>query len=575
VGAVVLIVCCVGPTPLQETAARPWWKSAVIYEIYTRSFSDSNGDGVGDLNGITQKLDYLAALGVDALWLTPFYASPNRDFGYDIADYRAVSAEHGTLADFDRLVREAGRRELRVLVDLVLNHTSDRHRWFAESRSSRSALKRDWYIWRDGKDGGPPNNWQSIFGGSAWELDPQTGQYYYHFFFKEQPDLNWRNPEVRAALADVMRFWLDRGVAGFRLDVPDTLLEDPALTDNPIREGVNWVGDPNMEHLHNMGLTEVHEIMRELRALVDVYPGTILLGETSSPKDAHDLIRWYGENDDELHLAMNFFFTGVRELSVAGFVPPIEQAERHAEQAWPVFLLSNHDRPRQMSRFGDGNHDREIGKMLAALILTLPGTPILYYGEELGMVSSDPKSLDAVKDPVGKLFWPQFKGRDGTRTPMQWDSSENAGFSTGIPWLPVPSSASTFNVATESGDSDSILNFYKNLLGLRRASSALRDGDWRRLEGSGDDVLSYLRVGSEETVWVALNLGDSYRSLSLNAACFGSKGTNIGPLLSSHQSRDEFASAEMRLAPYETFIARIGSERTTAGKRDLLDGCSH
>ena len=339
-----------------------WWKEAVIYQIYTRSYADSNGDGIGDLNGITAKLDYLADLGIDAIWLTPFYESPNVDFGYDIANYMTVGKEYGTLSDYDRLISEAASRGIHIINDLVLNHTSDRHPWFVDSRSSRSSSKRDWYIWHDPVDDSAPNNWQSIFGGSAWEMDTLTDQYYYHFFYPGQPDLN-------------------------------------------------------MLHEYNMDLPEVHGIMRQLRKVVDEYPAAILLGETGSPETIDELLKWYGDSD-ELHLAMNFLYTNVKELSAEEFIKHILDSGRNAHIGWPVYLLSNHDPTRHLNRFADSLHNNAIAKQLAAMTLTLRGTPILYYGEEIGMTTHNPIRLEDVKDPIGRLFWPNFKGRDGSRTPM-------------------------------------------------------------------------------------------------------------------------------------------------------------
>ena len=529
-----------------------WWKEAVIYQIYTRSYADSNGDGIGDLNGITAKLDYLADLGIDAIWLTPFYESPNVDFGYDIANYMTVGKEYGTLADYDRLISEAASRGIQIINDLVLNHTSDRHPWFVDSRSSRSSTKRDWYIWHDPVDDSAPNNWQSIFGGSAWEMDALTDQYYYHFFYPGQPDLNWRNPAVQDALNKVMRFWLDRGAAGFRLDVPDTLLEDPGMRDNPIDEGLNWVGDPNMLHEYNMDLPEVHGIMRQLRKVVDEYPAAILLGETGSPETIDELLDWYGDSD-ELHLAMNFLYTNVKELSAEEFKKHVIDSDRNADIGWPVYLLSNHDRTRHLSRFADSLHNDAIAKQLAAMTLTLRGTPILYYGEEIGMTTQNPIRLEDVKDPIGRLFWPDFKGRDGSRTPMQWNSSQYSGFSQAKPWLSVPDTAAKINVETQLNDDHSILTFYHKLLAVRKSSSALRHGEWTHIPRPSHEVFAYLRHSSSETILVIHNMSASVHDLDLQELIVSS----TFEVLLSNQNRQLITETLLHLQPYETLIAQV------------------
>jgi alpha-glucosidase len=398
-------------------SANPWWKHAVVYEIYPRSFADSNGDGMGDIKGITSKLDYLKGLGVDALWLTPCYPSPQVDFGYDISDYTTIAPEYGTMADFDELVAEARKRNIRIIMDLVMNHTSDKHPWFVESSSSKDNPKRDWYIWRDG--GGettPPNNWTSIFGHSAWKFDPRTNQYYYHFFYPEQPDLNWRNPEVRKAMYDVAKFWLDRGVAGFRLDAIGTLFEEPDLPDNPVLAGKNKFGDPNTEWIHNDHLPEVHDVLKELRKVLDSYPDDrVLIGETSG-KDVTDLCTMYGKNLDEIQLPMNFFFAYINKLSPTEFRTRIGEWDKNPSGGWPLYFFSNHDQVRHYVRYGDKVNNDDIAKLTATMLLTLRGTPLLYYGEELGMENNDPKTKEAVQDPIGKLGWPEEIGRDGERT---------------------------------------------------------------------------------------------------------------------------------------------------------------
>src|SRR6201987_5147689 len=387
-----------------------WWKHAVIYEIYPRSFQDSNGDGIGDLNGITQRLDYLKELGIDAIWITPMYPSPQVDFGYDISDYTAIDPQYGTMADFDRLMKEAKAHDIRVIVDFVPNHTSDKHPWFIESSSSRTNPKRDWYIWRDGKGPGrPPNNWQSWFGHSAWKFDPRTGQFYYHHFYPEQPDLNWRNPEVRKAMYDVMRFWLDRGVAGFRLDAVSRLFEDPNLHDDPILPGKNAYGDPNIQHKYTDNLPEIHQVLRAMRRVVDAYPGSpVLISEADEP-NIKELTKMYGAKDDEVQLPMDFQIADVNKLSAPDFRRLLDEVENNSVHGQPHYFFSNHDQARQWDRYGDGVHNDQIAKLMAALLLATRATPLMYYGEEIGMRTTDPVRKENVQDPIWKIGCPQEK----------------------------------------------------------------------------------------------------------------------------------------------------------------------
>jgi alpha-glucosidase len=545
--------------PSRDARGHEWWRHAVFYEIYPRSFADADGNGIGDLGGITSKLDYLKSLGVDAIWITPCYPSPQVDFGYDVSDYRAIAPEYGTLADFDRLMAEATRRGIRIVMDLVMNHTSDRHPWFVESRASRESPKRDWYVWRDGSGRGkPPNNWISVFGGSAWQWDERTGQYYYHFFYKEQPDLNWRNPAVKDAYFDVARYWMERGVAGFRLDAIGTLFEDPALADNPVDPGVNWLGDPNMRHEHNTDLPEVHDVVRDLRQLADSYPGDrVLIGETGGQTIA-EIARWYGAKRDEFQLPMNFRFANVNKLSAPEFRQRIADADTNPAGGWPVYLLGNHDEDRQWNRYGDGVHNDAIARLLATMLLTLRGTPILYYGEELGMENNDPERVQDVKDPIGKLFWPKNKGRDGERTPMQWDATVNAGFSRQPPWLPVPESSRKKNVAVEDKDPGSLLNLYRRLTALRRSTPALLEGEYRALLESDPNVLAYLRRDGADAVVVALNMSDAGQKVRLDLGPLGLTSNDAATLLSTvgTDTRDRPLDA-LSLAPFEGYVGRV------------------
>jgi alpha-glucosidase len=544
------------PSATAPADPHEWWKHAVFYEVYPRSFADSNGDGVGDLNGITSKLDYLNELGVDAIWITPCFPSPQVDFGYDVSDYEQIDPMYGTLADFDRLVTEGQKRGIRIILDFVVNHTSDQHKWYLDSKSSRTAAHRDWYVWREGKSAGrPPNNWLSTFGLSAWKLDPGTDQYYYHYFYPEQPDLNWRNPAVEKAMLDVARYWYKRGVAGFRLDAVDTLFEAPELTDNPLLPGTDKFGRPNMDEKYNKKLPEVHDVLQKLRKVADEH-GAVLVGETWT-SDVSELKQYYGEHNNELQMPMDFMFTMVNKLSVPEFRRQIAAVD--GAGGWPVFVISNHDIVRSYDRYGDGVHNDAIAKVMAALYLTLRGTPIMYYGEELGMENNDPRSKDDVQDPIGKLGWPREKGRDGERTPMQWDATDNAGFSKARPWLPVPASAKARNVATESKDPGSILNLYRKLTALRRSNAALREGDYVALAESNEKVLAYLRRTRDAAVLVALNMSAASQTLHPDLAAHATRAPLGKTLVATHRpAGTALALDSIPLQPFEVIIVELG-----------------
>ncbi len=533
-----------------DAEGHQWWQHAVFYEIYPRSFADSNNDGIGDLKGIASKLDYLKELGVDAIWISPCFPSPQVDFGYDVSDYENIDPMYGTLADFDNLASEAQKRNIHIILDFVVNHTSDQHKWFLDSKSSRTSKYRDWYIWRDGRGPGqPPNNWVSTFGGSAWKFDPTTNQYYYHYFYPEQPDLNWRNPAVKDAMFDVTRFWYKRGVSGFRLDAVDTLFEDPNLQDNPIAHpGKNAFGDPFEENKNNTKLPEVHDILRGLRQIADEH-NAVLIGETWTA-DVAELNQYYGKGNNELQLPMDFLFTMVNKLSPAEFRKQI--AEVNAASGWPTFVISNHDIVRSYDRYGDGKHNDEIAKLMAALYLTLRGTPIMYYGEEIGMKTTPPTRQEDVQDPIGRKGWPKEKGRDAERTPMQWNSSENAGFTTGKPWLPVPPTYKTHNVADESKDPESIFEFYKKVLKLRHANEALLDGNYLAINEGDPNVLSYLRIYKDQTVIVALNMSDKPQKLNLDLKRNGF--SSAASLLSTKSAAN---GETVSLDPYGVFIGQL------------------
>ena len=546
------------PSPPQSHAD-DWWKHAVIYEIYPRSFQDSDGDGVGDISGITSRLDYLQDLGIDAIWITPMYPSPGIDYGYDISDYTAIDPEYGTMADFDRLVAEAKKRNIRVIMDYVINHTSDQSSWFIESRSSRTNPKRDWYVWRDGKaHGQPPNNWQSWFGHSAWTFDPKTNQYYYHYFYPQQPDLNWRNPEVQKAMEGVLEFWMNHGVAGFRIDAVSRLFEDPGLHDDPYLPGYNVYGDRNIEHKYTDNYPEVNDVLKRLRKIVDKYPGDpVLITEADEP-NITELTKLYG-NGDEVQLPMDFQIADLNKLSAPDFRRLFAEVENNTAHGQPEYFFSNHDQPRQWDRYGDGVHNDQIAKLMATLLLTTRGTPQMYYGEEIGMRTTDPARIEDVHDPIGKLGWPKEKGRDGERTPMQWDSSAQAGFTSSVkPWLPIPPSASTYNVETEKQNSDSIFNTYRRLLALRKSEPALREGSYQAVDEENPNVFSYLRQSGGSTVLVVLNMSTEPRTISLNLATRNVPGTMAVPLYSAPTLPNEAIRLErISLAPLGVLVAKV------------------
>jgi alpha-glucosidase len=480
-----------------QPAVSNWWRDGVIYQTYPRSFADSNGDGVGDLSGIIAKLDYLQWLGVDAIWLSPINPSPMADFGYDVSNYHDIDPIFGSLADFDRLVREAHARSLRTVLDMVMNHTSDQHPWFIESRSSRDNPRRDWYIWRDPRNGREPNNWKSVFGGKAWQFDERTGQYYLHLFVPGQPDLNWRNPQVKAALFGECAFWLERGVDGFRLDVAHMFVKAIDLPDNPRKFGLR--GYDRQDHSHHINQPETHAIWKEFRQLLNRYDARMAVGEVE-PTGAED---YYGDGDNELQLVFNFAMLGQRWNAPAFHDVVQAWYDKLPTCAWPCWVLNNHDTRRSISRYAAGEYTVARAKVAATMLLTLRGTPFLYYGEELGLPEGKIPRAEIV-DPPGRKYWPIYKGRDGCRTPMPWDATTNAGFSSSKPWLRVNPDYATVNVASERRDPHSLLNTYRQLLALRRTSPALQQGTYRALDRSGD-VYAYERATADQCLLIALN----------------------------------------------------------------------
>ena len=484
-----------------------WWQTGVIYQIYPRSFMDANGDGIGDLTGISAQLDYIQWLGVDAIWLSPVFVSPMKDFGYDVADYEDIDPMFGTIHDFDDLLAEAHKRDLRVLLDYVPNHTSDQHPWFRESRTSRKSRKRDWYIWRDpGHGGGAPNNWLSAFGGSAWEWDLASGQYYLHTYAKEQPDLNWRNPHAAAAMIDVLRYWLDRGVDGFRIDALRQVMKDSELRDdlpNP-----KYTPDQLPRHqllpIYSTDQPENIDLVRRFRQVADAYSERVLIGELWLPIDR--LVAYYGVDGSGLHLPFNFHLisTPWNARAIASLIDEYESAL--PPNAWPSWVMGNHDLSRVATRLGQAR-----ARVAAMLLLTLRGTPTIYMGDEIGMHDGQVPA-ERVQDPVEKNLPGTGHGRDPERTPMQWNSSSNAGFSSATPWLPVAADYPTVNVAKERQDRQSMLALYCQLIALRRGRPALHRGSYRCLS-SDEDLLVFQRAYDGERVNIVLNLSSIPRNL--------------------------------------------------------------
>jgi alpha-glucosidase len=564
-----------------------WWQTAVFYQIYPRSFADGNGDGIGDFKGITEKLDYLSSLGVDALWLSPHFPSPNWDCGYDISDYQNVAPEYGTLDDFKIFLDQAHKRNMRVILDLVLNHTSDEHAWFVESKSSRDNPKADWYVWKDT----PPNNWQSCFDGDAWTYAPERDQYYYHYFMKQQPDLNWHNPEVKKAMWDAVRFWLDLGVDGYRLDAIGTIFEDPNFTPHSVpmnlaelRRFSDTAQTPKEiklkeKYWHEMfknqwGQKGMHELMKELRSVVDEYEDRMLVGED-------DNIEYMGNGKDELQLVFNFPLMRVDKLT-----PPhirrnqkdrLSQLDRlSAEKGWPCNTLGNHDTSRVHTKFGDRIHDAELARLNAALVLTLKGTPFLYNGEEIGMTDYMLTDISQVKDTMGSWYYHAIvtdlgvhpeeamqrtaeMTRDKNRTPMQWSNSANAGFSPREvnTWLPVnPNYKDGINVHDQENNPNSLLTYYKHLLHVRKESTALQQGGYIPLQPTAKDYFAFLRKSAEQTVLVVLNYSDQALELDFSRVK-EIKHSNLRALFTSAERRIGEFSAKFKVGAFEVLIAEV------------------
>lgn len=534
-----------------------WWKDGVVYQIYPRSFKDSNYDGIGDINGIISKMGYLEFLGIDAVWLSPINKSPMDDFGYDVKCYRGICELFGTNEEFDKLIDECHKRNIKLILDLVLNHTSDHHIWFLESRSSLNNPKRDWYIWNKGKKKGfkilPPNNWLGAFGGSAWEFDEYTREYYLHSFLKEQPDLNWRNPDLKEAVFDELRYWLDKGIDGFRLDVANWYIKDDKLRNNPYRIGPSPRPYEMQNHIYDRNRPETHEILQDFRKLTDSYNERMLVGEVFSEPPANQNLsaKFYGNGENELHLAFDFSFM-YKSWSAKKFHRLIQGwYEAIPEKAWPCFVFSNHDQKRSISRYGR-KYEIERAKVLAVILMTLRGTPFLYYGEELGMKSPRIKRKDIV-DPLGKRYWPIFRGRDMSRTPMMWNSSKNAGFSEGKPWLPLNKEYKTNNVENLKNDPDSILNFYRDLIKIRKNEFVLRSGNWEPMSASDKYLLCYKRyLKGHSSIVVLTNFSHKKKVFCSDCILKGRvlKGT--------HRSEgEEIYHSDITLSGLEAVVIRI------------------
>ncbi len=554
----------------------------MFYQIYPRSFADGNGDGIGDLAGMRSRLDYLEDLGINAIWLSPHYPSPMCDCGYDVSDYTSVAPEYGTLDEFNRFLDEAHQRDIRVILDLVLNHTSDQHPWFLDSRSSLDNPKRDWYIWKKGRDGQPPNDWSSTFGGPAWEYDPQTGEYYYHFFFKGQPDLNWHNPQVREAMWNVVRFWFRLGVDGFRLDAVGTIFEDERLKDNKLpytvddmhtfAKAAHTPAEQRQVHRKWMRLFEqqvdqpgVHPLMQELRKVVNEFDDRVLVGETED-------IAFYGNGDDELHLSFNFPLMHTRLISPA-WVRANQKTRLEAlpPGAWPCNTLGNHDSSRMISSFGDGLHDRELAEVNLAMLLFIKGTPFLYNGEEIGMTDFLVSDISQIRDPLSNHIYnleikdgtdPQQaaaiaarRGRDICRTPLQWKNAPNGGFCPeGItPWLPVnPNYARGVNVEQQLSDPGSLLHAYRRLLAVRKQNPALQTGDYQPLLEKSRSVLAFSRTAPMQSCLVAMNYTSKRRTIHLPELNRVSR-----VILSSKSGYQPPSSGKLLLQPYEVWVGEL------------------
>ncbi|MDK1488547.1 alpha glucosidase [Sinorhizobium sp. 7-81] len=537
---------------------KDWWRGAVIYQIYPRSYQDTNGDGIGDLKGITARLAHIAALGVDAIWISPFFTSPMKDFGYDVSDYRDVDPIFGKLEDFDELITEAHRLGVRVMIDLVLSHTSDQHPWFVESRSSRNNGKADWYVWADSKpDGSPPNNWLSIFGGSAWAWDPTRLQYYLHNFLTSQPDLNLHNPQVQEALLAVERFWLERGVDGFRLDTINFYFHDKQLRDNPAlapeRRNASTAPAVNpynyQEHLYDKNQPENLEFLRRFRAVMDEFPAIAAVGEVGDSQRGLEIAGEYTSGGDKMHMCYAFEFLAPEALTPDRVAEVLFDFQKAAPEGWACWAFSNHDVVRHASRWADGVSDYGAhAKLLASLLMSLRGSVCLYQGEELGLTEAE-LAYEDLRDPYGIQFWPDFKGRDGCRTPMVWESMPDGGFSDAKPWLPVSETHLAHAVAIQEADPASIMQHYRRFLRFRKAYPAFAKGEIEFFEARAP-LLGFLRTCGNEKLLCVFNMSEGRATAELPSE-------RLEPL-EGHGFVSEIKDNKVNLPAWGAFFARLG-----------------
>ena len=537
-------------------SSNPWWKGGIIYQIYPRSYMDSRGDGIGDLKGITMKLEYVASLGVDAIWLSPFFKSPMKDFGYDVSDYRDTDPMFGTIDDFKALVAEAHRLNIKVMIDQVISHSSDQHEWFQESRSSRTNAKADWYVWADPKeDGTPPNNWLSIFGGSAWQWDTRRQQYYLHNFLVSQPDLNFHNPEVRKANLDNMRFWLDLGVDGFRLDTVNLYYHDAELRDNP-----PWPADQlptggiprsnpfsRQRHIYNLSRPENLAFLQDMRKLMDEYPETTLVGEIGvDPYSALERVAEYTSGGDKLHMAYTFDL--LEEQHDTEYIRTVLRNFRAgAGDAWPCWAISNHDVQRSATRWGRDEDPTRFPQVSLAMLMSLRGSVCLYQGEELGLPQAD-VPFEKLQDPYGIEFWPEYKGRDGCRTPMPWTDSDHGGFALVEPWLPVDANHLPLSVSEQDQVANSVLNAVRTFIHWRQKQSALIDGEMELVENTGD-ALIFKRCNREQKLLVAINMTGNDIFLPWSE--------EVKSVHTEHGFTGRFIDGEIQLPAYQALFAEI------------------
>jgi alpha-glucosidase len=532
---------------------KDWWRGAVIYQIYPRSYQDSNGDGVGDLMGIVQRLPYIASLGVDAIWISPFFKSPMDDFGYDVSDYCDVDPMFGTLEDFDQVIATAHELGLKVMIDLVLSHTSDQHAWFAESRASRDTAKADWYVWADPKeDGTPPNNWLSIFGGSAWQWDARREQYYLHNFLTSQPDLNFHNPQVVEALLDVTRFWLERGVDGFRLDTINFYYADKELRSNPAlpKDQRNATIAPSVnpynhqEHLYSKNQPENLEFLAKFRALLDEYPAASAVGEVGDAQYGLEILGQYTAGNEYVHMCYAFEFLAQEKLTAARVVEVFSKLDEVAANGWACWAFSNHDVMRHSTRWG---LSPQALRLYAVLILCMRGSVCLYQGEELGLSEAE-VNFEDIQDPYGIEFWPEYKGRDGCRTPMVWEpSNQNGGFTTGQSWLPVSADHLGRSAAAQEDDPEALLHHYRRAIAFRAAHPALVKGAHQDITADGN-ILSFTRSLLDETLLCVFNMGDQPTDFKLPSGSWAPIGGDLG-------GATNMADGRVVLEPYQPFLA--------------------